>query len=144
VKRRTSDRAETPEEAPLRSDRDVIANGGAAAVRSPTKTCVATWQLLLPVPEVRTARRSLDALLDRHGSGAQPSGSRQSGSTPAPEVPRLLLSVAEAARTLGICRSSLYTLLDRRRLRSVSIGRRRLIPAEAVREFVDSLIPNDS
>jgi len=54
--------------------------------------------------------------------------------------PQLLLSVPEAARTLGIARSSLYVLMDRRELTSVSIGRRRLIPARALEDYVDRLI----
>ena len=54
--------------------------------------------------------------------------------------PQLLLSVAEAARALGIARSSVYVLLDRHELTSVSIGRRRLLPARALEEYVDRLI----
>jgi excisionase family DNA binding protein len=52
----------------------------------------------------------------------------------------LLLSVPEAARALGIARSSLYLLMDRHELTSVSIGRRRLLPARALEEYVDRLI----
>lgn len=54
--------------------------------------------------------------------------------------PQLLLSVPEAARALGIARSSLYVLMDRHELTSVSIGRRRLLPARALVEYVDRLI----
>ena len=54
--------------------------------------------------------------------------------------PQLLLSVPEAAGALGIARSSLYVLMDRQELTSVSIGRRRLLPARALEEYVDRLI----
>jgi excisionase family DNA binding protein len=54
--------------------------------------------------------------------------------------PQLLLSVPEAARALGIARSSLYVLMDRHELTSVSIGRRRLLPARALEDYVDRLI----
>lgn len=54
--------------------------------------------------------------------------------------PRLLLSVPEAARALGIASSSLYVLMDRHELTSVSIGRRRLLPARALEEYVGRLI----
>ncbi|MGA8014565.1 MAG: helix-turn-helix domain-containing protein [Candidatus Dormiibacterota bacterium] len=54
--------------------------------------------------------------------------------------PQLLLSVPEAVRALGIARSSLYALMDRHELTSVSIGRRRLLPARALEEYVDRLI----
>ena len=138
---RSPDGTETPGEAPLHSDGDVTADVDAAAVRILSKTAsVATRQLLLPVPEaVRVPGNTRRDRPPATVPGRQPSGSRQSGSTPASEVPRLLLSVSETARALGICRSSLYTLIARRQVRSVSIGRRRLIPAEAVEEFVRHL-----
>ena len=55
-------------------------------------------------------------------------------------APQLLLSVPEAARALGIARSTLYVLLARNELLSVSIGHRRLLPARAVEDYVDRLI----
>lgn len=54
--------------------------------------------------------------------------------------PQILLSVPEAARALGIARSSVYVLMDRHELTSVSIGRRRLLPARALEEYVERLV----
>ncbi len=47
-----------------------------------------------------------------------------------------LLSVDEAARHLGIGRSALYGELAAGRLRSLKVGRRRLIPSGAIAERV--------
>ena len=52
-----------------------------------------------------------------------------------------LLSVIETARELGISRSLIYELLASGALRSAKIGRRRLIPREAVEEFIAGLAP---
>jgi excisionase family DNA binding protein len=60
------------------------------------------------------------------------------GRTPiAPTEGALLLSVAEAAKTLGISRGSLYELVNGGEIRSLQIGRRRLVPREALVEFID-------
>jgi len=50
---------------------------------------------------------------------------------------RLLLSPVEAARRLGIGRSTLYELLAAGEVESLHIGRRRLIAAVALVEFVE-------
>jgi len=52
----------------------------------------------------------------------------------APGAPDRLLSIAQAAEALGVSRSTLYVELDAGRLRSVKVGRRRLIPASAIGE----------
>jgi excisionase family DNA binding protein len=52
---------------------------------------------------------------------------------------RLLLTVAEAATALGLSRSKLYELLAAGEVESVSIGRSRRVPREAVEEFVARL-----
>lgn len=67
-------------------------------------------------------------------------GAPRHTSTASVATRQLLLSVPEAARALGIARSSLYVLLDRHVLISVAIGRRRLLPARALEEYVDRLI----
>lgn len=56
---------------------------------------------------------------------------------------RLTFTVSEAAEAIGISRSKLYTLLAQRQLRSVRVGRRTLIPVQAVLEFlgIESAIP---
>jgi excisionase family DNA binding protein len=55
-------------------------------------------------------------------------------SGPAPEQ---LLSVDDAAARLGVSRRTLYSQLRRGRGRSVTVARRRLVPASALSEFTD-------
>lgn len=51
-----------------------------------------------------------------------------------------LLTVEEAAEELGgLSRSKMFQLIRERELDSVQIGRRRLIPQEAIIEFVKRL-----
>jgi excisionase family DNA binding protein len=52
------------------------------------------------------------------------------------ERPRLI-PVEEAARLLGIGRSTTYDLIRTGRLRSVKIGKRRLVPAAAIDEAIE-------
>ena len=56
---------------------------------------------------------------------------------------KLLLTVEEACEALGIKRTVLYSLLTgvqrTHRLRSVKVGRRRLIPVASLQAFVASL-----
>lgn len=51
----------------------------------------------------------------------------------------LLLTVREAADALRMSTSRVYDLMRTRQLRSCKVGRARLIPANALREFVDQL-----
>lgn len=51
----------------------------------------------------------------------------------------LLLRPEEAARVLGVGRSTLFELLRSGALRSVKVGRCRRISANALAEFVESL-----
>lgn len=53
-----------------------------------------------------------------------------------PVAPDRLLSVDEAGALLGLGRTATYGELQAGRLRSVKVGRRRLIPAEAVAAFI--------
>jgi len=53
---------------------------------------------------------------------------------------RLALSIEEAADRLGIGRSVLCELIRTRQIKSVKIGRRRLIPDEALRSYLQELI----
>ena len=50
-----------------------------------------------------------------------------------------LLTVTEAAGRLRISKWLLYNLIRSRRLRSIQIGDRRLIPVAAIRAFLDEL-----
>lgn len=45
-----------------------------------------------------------------------------------------LLSIAQAARALGIGRTALYSEIGAGRIRSVKVGRRRLFPSSAISE----------
>lgn len=56
---------------------------------------------------------------------------------PVANAPDRLLGIDLAADTLGIGRSATYDLLGAGRLRSVKIGRRRLVPSRAIREYID-------
>ena len=49
--------------------------------------------------------------------------------------PERLLSIPEAADALGIGRTALYGMIGRGELRSVSVGRRRLVAPDAIREL---------
>ena len=60
-----------------------------------------------------------------HGAGAN-------------QTPRLL-SVTLTCQILGLSRTSLYSLMASGRIRSVTVGRRRLVPREAIDEFVANL-----
>jgi len=48
-----------------------------------------------------------------------------------------LLSVAQASRRLSIGRSALYDAIGRGDLRSIKIGRRRLVPSDALAELTE-------
>lgn len=52
--------------------------------------------------------------------------------------PERLLSVDQAAQALGIGRMALYSEIWAGRLRSVKVGRRRLIPSSAITEFASA------
>jgi excisionase family DNA binding protein len=60
-------------------------------------------------------------------------------SDPADDRPPALLTIEEARSILRISRWSLYQLINRRRLRTVTIGQRRLIAAEDLRAFIEGL-----
>lgn len=53
-----------------------------------------------------------------------------------PQDRRVLLTVPEAAGLLRISRAKIYELLMSGQLRSVRIGSRRLVPVDAVTEFI--------
>lgn len=52
---------------------------------------------------------------------------------------RRLVTPAEAATVLRVGRSTVYELMGRGRLESVTIGRSRRVPVEALDRFVESL-----
>jgi excisionase family DNA binding protein len=54
------------------------------------------------------------------------------------QTPRLL-SVASACQILGLSRTSLYALMASGQIRSVTVGRRRFVPSDAIDEFITAL-----
>lgn len=52
----------------------------------------------------------------------------------------LLLTPEEAARQLSIGRTKVFALMESGALRSVKIGRSRRIPAEALIEYIATLV----
>jgi excisionase family DNA binding protein len=56
-------------------------------------------------------------------------------STQTPE--RKALSVVEAARAVGISRATVYRLVKQRRLATVKIGSRRLVPVTALDNLLE-------
>ncbi|SDS08594.1 helix-turn-helix domain-containing protein [Actinopolymorpha singaporensis] len=57
---------------------------------------------------------------------------------------QLLLTTAEAAERLRIGKSTLYDLIRSRRLRTVKIGKRRLVPVDALPEVIARLVEEES
>jgi excisionase family DNA binding protein len=56
---------------------------------------------------------------------------------PTGPAPERLLTIAEAAEAMSVGRTSIYGLIDAGKLRSLKVGRRRLIPASAVAELAE-------
>jgi excisionase family DNA binding protein len=48
----------------------------------------------------------------------------------------LALSVSDAARAIGVSRATIYVLLARRQLKSLKIGKRRLVERAEVERFL--------
>jgi excisionase family DNA binding protein len=59
----------------------------------------------------------------------------QSRLHPAKNLPRLL-AIKQAIYELGISRTALYELINAGKLKTVKIGRRRLVPIEAIEELI--------
>ena len=59
---------------------------------------------------------------------------------PHPDPPRRLLSVPEVCASTGLSRDTIYGELRSGRLRSLKVGKRRLIPTEAVDEWVNAAV----
>jgi excisionase family DNA binding protein len=56
----------------------------------------------------------------------------------AQKMPRLL-AIKQAIYELGISRTALYELIEAGKLKTVKIGRRRLVPVEAIEELIAGL-----
>jgi excisionase family DNA binding protein len=59
---------------------------------------------------------------------------------PAAGAPDRLLDIRSASEMLGIGRSRLYDEMGAGRLRSIKVGRRRLIPAGAIADFIGTRV----
>jgi excisionase family DNA binding protein len=60
-------------------------------------------------------------------------------------IPRLLLTVEEAADRIGICRSNMFKLIRQGDVQSVRVGRLRRVTPAALEDFVRQLsAPSDS
>jgi len=57
---------------------------------------------------------------------------------------KLGYSIEEAAGQLGVGRSVMCELIRDNRVRSVKIGRRRIVPADSLREYLGGLIEQQS
>lgn len=53
---------------------------------------------------------------------------------------KLMYTIPEAAKALGLGRSTVYELIDAGALMRVKVGTRALVPAEALRAYVERLI----
>ena len=53
------------------------------------------------------------------------------------DVEPLAYSVGNAATALDVCPRTIWNLIERKRLRTVKIGRRTLIPASEVRGLIE-------
>jgi excisionase family DNA binding protein len=51
--------------------------------------------------------------------------------------PRLLLTMEEAAESLGICRAYLYRLVTEKQIATVKLGRARRIPLTELQAFIE-------
>lgn len=57
---------------------------------------------------------------------------------PRPNIPAVLYRVDEAADAMRLSRTAIYELIRSGQLRTVKLGRRRLVPVEALTEYVST------
>lgn len=53
-------------------------------------------------------------------------------------IEKLGYSIEEATQVMSVGRSTIYELFDRGQLESIKVGRRRIIPADAIRAYFDA------
>jgi excisionase family DNA binding protein len=124
-----------------RLKRDLLATKPAGVIRNEEVDSVVRSSLEL--------HRSLTSLMsklrpvaidssDPVGDAAVPGAQPQVASNVAPrsDVQRITLSIGEAAERLGVRKTTLWSLVRRGEIRSISLGRRRLIPAAALDQWV--------
>jgi excisionase family DNA binding protein len=54
---------------------------------------------------------------------------------------QLAVSVEEGAKRLGISRTAMFGLIGSGQVRSIKVGKRRIVPVSALREFLDGQLP---
>lgn len=57
---------------------------------------------------------------------------------------RLLLSVEETTKTLGISRWQFYRLVWEQELPTITIGRRRLVPVHSLQDFINKRLEKEN
>ena len=50
----------------------------------------------------------------------------------------LSMSIKDAARTIGVGRTTVYSLINQRRLDTIKIGRRTLVKTDSIRALVEA------
>jgi excisionase family DNA binding protein len=60
------------------------------------------------------------------------------------EIPARLLTIEAVMERLSVARSTVYNLMDSGQLRSVKVGRRRLVPESGLVSFIDGLTADAS
>ena len=58
---------------------------------------------------------------------------------PSPREPTLLLKVEDAARLLGVGRTTFFELISQGRIQTVRVGRRRLVVRAGLERFVEEI-----
>ena len=53
------------------------------------------------------------------------------------KIDRLAVSIPEAAEAIGVCRAQGYKMVAEGELPSIHVGRRRLVPIEGLRQYVE-------
>ncbi len=81
-------------------------------------------------------RRSSEEANGRSGAGNDVDSGQGHASRDVERVPRALISVAEAARVLGVSRSYAYELISSGFLSSIRLGRRVLVPLTAIDDLL--------
>lgn len=81
--------------------------------------------------------RAQHTAVNRPGAPGKPHGRTPMNDKPA--VPAVLYRVDEAAEALRLSRSSIYELIRSGQLKTVKHGSRRLVPVEALDDFVRAL-----
>jgi excisionase family DNA binding protein len=86
------------------------------------------------LPPITDAARNRRAIPDAPTMTTQAASDTADGATARP----LLVTVAQAAALLSVSRTTLYELLACGAIESISIGRSRRVPVDALHDFVES------